>query len=52
MSHRIREAMRAGGLTAPLGSGGGPVEADETYFGNAKERRPRRKSLPPPTKGG
>jgi transposase-like protein len=33
MSHRIREAMRAGGL-APLGGGGGIVEADETYYGN------------------
>lgn len=35
MAHRIREAMRAGGL-APLGSGGGGkiVEADETYYGN------------------
>jgi transposase-like protein len=32
MAHRIREAMRAGGL-APLG-GGGIVEADETYYGN------------------
>lgn len=38
LSHRIREAMREenGGL---LGSGGGTVEADET-FGN--ERKPRR----------
>jgi len=33
MSHRIREAMRAGGL-APLGGGGSIVEADETYYGN------------------
>lgn len=32
MSHRIREAMRTGGL-APFGGGGGPVEVDETYFG-------------------
>jgi transposase-like protein len=32
MAHRIREAMRAGGL-APLG-GGSTVEADETYYGN------------------
>ncbi len=33
MSHRIREAMKptGGGL---LGSGGNPVEADETYIGN------------------
>lgn len=32
MSHRIREAMRAGGL-APLGGGGGIVEIDETFIG-------------------
>ena len=32
MEHRIREAMRAGGL-APLGGGGGTVEIDETVFG-------------------
>jgi hypothetical protein len=32
MSHRIREAMRDGGL-GPLGGGGGIVEADETYYG-------------------
>ena len=33
MSHRIREAMRTGGL-APMGSGGGVVEIDETFIGN------------------
>jgi transposase-like protein len=32
MSHRIREAMREGEL-APMGGGGTPVEADETYIG-------------------
>lgn len=32
MHHRIREAMRAGGLE-PLGGEGKIVEADETYFG-------------------
>src|SRR5471032_6775 len=32
MAHRIREAMRDGGL-APLGGGGKTVEVDETYFG-------------------
>jgi len=32
MSHRIREAMREGDL-APFGSGGGIVEADETFIG-------------------
>jgi transposase-like protein len=39
MAHRIREAMRDGGL-APLGGNGGIVEADETYFGNTEERKP------------
>lgn len=32
MSHRIREAMRSGDL-APMGGGGGLVEADETFIG-------------------
>src|ERR1700722_15613851 len=32
MAHRIRESMRAGGLS-PLGKGGKVVEADETYIG-------------------
>lgn len=32
MSHRIREAMRAGGL-GPMGGGGNIVEIDETYIG-------------------
>jgi transposase-like protein len=32
MAHRIREAMRAGGL-APMGGGGGVVEVDETFIG-------------------
>jgi transposase-like protein len=35
MSHRIREAMRSGPL-APMGGGGGVVEADETYIGKTK----------------
>jgi transposase-like protein len=34
LTHRIREAMRAGDLAVPFGSGGGAVEVDETYFGN------------------
>jgi transposase-like protein len=38
MAHRIREAMRAGGL-APLGGSGQIVEADETYFGKPEEPR-------------
>jgi transposase-like protein len=35
LSHRIREAMREGGL-APFGSNGGAVEVDETYIGRKK----------------
>ena len=38
MCHRIREAMRNGGLD-PLGGGGGIVEADETYFGKPEVHR-------------
>jgi hypothetical protein len=34
MGHRIREAMRQGGLEPPLGSGG-IVEIDETIYGRA-----------------
>jgi transposase-like protein len=48
MCHRIREAMRAGGL-GPLGGGGGIVEADETYYGNidkAKRRNTRTSGKP------
>jgi transposase-like protein len=33
LSHRIREAMRDGGLLPPMGSNGNAVEADETYYG-------------------
>jgi len=37
LTHRIREAMRAGGLMAPfLGKGGKPVEVDETFIGRVK----------------
>lgn len=47
MAHRIREAMREGGL-APMGGGGGIVEADETYFGKTAETyvSPKRKGRP------
>lgn len=38
MAHRIREAMRAGDLKPPMGGGGGPVEVDETFFGQADIR--------------
>lgn len=52
MAHRIREAMRAGGL-APLGGNGGIVEADETYFGKVEHPHPRsRGRIPRPTKRG
>jgi ISXO2-like transposase domain len=43
MCHRIREAMRDGGLgggSDPLGGEGKIVEADETYFGRNDEVRP------------
>ena len=33
MTHRIREAMKPGG-SGLMGTGGGTVEADETYWGN------------------
>ena len=52
MAHRLREAMRDGGMLPPLGGNGGIVEADETYFGPVEEARPRNKYLPPVTKGG
>lgn len=47
MTHRIREAMRAGGLT-PLGGKGKVVEADETYYGKTDQPRvsPQRKGRP------
>lgn len=42
MAHRVREAMRAGGLAPPMGSGGGVVEVDETFIGRIKgARKPR-----------
>jgi transposase-like protein len=53
MAHRIREAMRAGGLT-PLGGNGSIVEADETYFGNIEKAKRRTKTTSgrPFTKSG
>src|ERR1700716_174777 len=33
LSHRIREAMRSGGLMPPMGGNGGIVEVDETFYG-------------------
>lgn len=45
MTHRIREAMSSdgGGL---LGSGGGIVESDETYWGNQKAAKLAKKKIP------
>lgn len=52
MHHRIREAMRAGGLIAPMGGSGAIVEADETYFGEIDQPRTTRADGRPFTKGG
>src|SRR5437588_8988414 len=41
MAHRIREAMRDGGLAGPLGGGGKIVEADETYYGPIEKTKVR-----------
>ena len=42
LAHRIREAMRAGKLAVPFGSGGGAVESDETFIGRQKGKPTRR----------
>jgi transposase-like protein len=42
LSHRIREAMRSGGLLPPMGGAGKTVEADETYIGRLKGQPKRR----------
>lgn len=36
LMHRLREAMRVGGLLPPMGEGGGVVEVDETFIGRVK----------------
>src|SRR5882757_4908835 len=36
LMHRLREAMRTGGLVPPMGEAGGAVEVDETYIGRIK----------------
>lgn len=52
MMHRLREAMRTGGLE-PLGGEGKIVEADETYFGKVENPQPSAKRKGRPyTKGG
>lgn len=40
MSHRVREAMRDGGIEA-FGFKGGTVEVDETFIGHDKTKKPR-----------
>jgi transposase-like protein len=45
LTHRIREAMRSGGLLPPMGGDGKTVEIDETYIG-------RLEGQPKPPKGG
>lgn len=40
MEHRLREAMKpAGNVTPKMGTGGGVVEADETYIGTATGKK-------------
>jgi transposase-like protein len=51
MTHRIREAMRPLAVS-PLGGEGKIVEADETYYGRAKEKHNVKKRYTPYTKGG
>ncbi|MGO9547710.1 MAG: IS1595 family transposase [Rhodomicrobium sp.] len=36
VGHRIREAMRTGSLSVPMGGEGSIIEADETYIGKKK----------------
>ena len=38
MAHRLREAMREGGLMVALGTTGSAVEVDETFIGRKKDR--------------
>jgi transposase-like protein len=45
MAHRLREAMRTGGLTPPMGGDGGVVEIDETIYGRAATHPKGRKPL-------
>jgi transposase-like protein len=47
LCHRVRESLREGALSTPFGSGGGIVEADETYQGSVKEVRAVRTSGKP-----
>lgn len=42
LMHRLREAMRVGGLLPPMGDDGGAVEVDETYIGRIKGVKKKR----------
>jgi transposase-like protein len=52
LAHRIREAMRTGGLMPPMGGPGEIVEADETYYGKTQEPRTSKQRLGRPYKKG
>ena len=54
LSHRIREAMRNGGIVSPMGGEGSIVEADETYFGPVAKDKVRKTTTTgrPYTKSG
>ena len=53
LHHRVMEAMRRGNLDLPpMGGEGKIVEADETYFGRAKEKNLLKPRTTPYTKGG
>jgi hypothetical protein len=43
LSHRIREAMRSGGLMSPMGGDGGTVEVDETFIGHLEGQPKKRR---------
>jgi transposase-like protein len=42
LMHRLREAMRVGGLVPPMGDAGGAVEVDETYIGRLQGVKKKR----------
>jgi transposase-like protein len=44
LCHRIREAMKNGGMLAPMGGAGSVIEADETYFGRTEREAETRTS--------
>ncbi|MEH2565533.1 IS1595 family transposase [Bradyrhizobium sp. AZCC 2289] len=42
LMHRLREAMRVGGLVPPMGDAGGAVEVDETFIGRLQGVKKKR----------